>query len=163
RVFGMHKFVGCLVNVWLVVAQPEHFGQSIRGAKAMASDTVDLIGRDPLAEPALLIDGALVGPDDGISKRACRFCEGDTAHHLDDKDDAGNLSGANLCLRQEIMRRGANRLPPILWILFSPACVGVFSAVGVKGATDQATITIVQGRLIASRAEIVSDNVAFHH
>ena len=126
----------------------------------MAAALVNQIGVIHAGYLVRFLLGALIGPNQARTQRRACPIHGDDAHHLPAKTDGGNRLGLYARLRQKLLGRQANGVPPIRWILFGPIRVGIVGWITRKGAAQQCPIRIKQIGFVPRRAQVMGENQA---
>jgi len=125
----------------------------------MARESVDTTWVDALGDTVNLGNRALVRPDErvtcGLSLRVDRHC----SHHLAAEDNAGHISIGDTGLPEQLLGGGAQGTPPISRILLCPRWMSVRGGIRCEGTLDQSSLLVVEGRLIAGGADVVSKDV----
>ena len=91
EIFRAEKFPGLPVEIGLMLLDPQDFRREVSGTHAMSRAAIDILRPAPCPDRFGLLDGALIGPDDGRAQRLPGRVDRHDAHHLPAEGDGGNV------------------------------------------------------------------------
>ena len=159
------ELVRLVEQIRLVVSIPHEFESCVESwIERAAGLSVPLVQAGLVEDACRLLRTARVKPYHcGFAQQVSVLVDRDVSHAVSIEGDDGNFVDVDPRLGNDILGSGDDCVPPIVWLLLSPARLRILRSVGLERLAEKGTIPIVENDLASTCSHVVSDDVALCH